>query len=54
MTTALPNDVTIDIRAGGDDRCAACPHPSSTHDPLSARFCAATVSSALDRACICR
>ncbi|MEU4804243.1 RGCVC family protein [Actinosynnema sp. NPDC023587] len=54
MTAIIPNDVKIDTEAGGEDRCTACPHPLSSHDALGERFCAATVSSALDRACICR
>ncbi len=33
--------------------CVACPHPSSEHDPISARFCTATVAGALPRGCIC-
>ncbi len=33
--------------------CVACPHPSSEHDPISARYCTATVAGALPRGCIC-
>jgi hypothetical protein len=33
--------------------CAACPHPLTGHDAVALRYCRATVSSALDRGCIC-
>jgi hypothetical protein len=34
--------------------CAAgCPHPDSTHDATSRRWCAATASSGSARKCIC-
>ncbi len=54
MTPVLPQEVKTDIRAGADDRCAACDHPWSEHDALGMRFCTATVTSSLSRGCICR
>ncbi len=33
--------------------CGACPHPEADHDGISARYCRATVASALDRGCVC-
>ena len=35
------------------DRCAACGHPTSQHDGISTRWCAATSLGVGDRACIC-
>jgi len=54
MTTALPHDTRVDLRAPADDRCSACDHQRSAHDALGERFCAATTASALTRSCICR
>jgi hypothetical protein len=34
--------------------CAACPHPLAGHDAIALRFCRATVTSDLDRGCVCR
>ncbi|MGW6442817.1 RGCVC family protein [Lentzea sp. NPDC055074] len=34
--------------------CAVCPHARHEHDPLGARYCAATMAAALTRGCICR
>jgi hypothetical protein len=34
-------------------RCAACPHPRAAHDPIAARFCAATTSGDHSRGCAC-
>lgn len=34
--------------------CAACGHPEAGHDDVGVRWCRATVTSALDRACVCR
>jgi hypothetical protein len=36
-----------------EDVCLACAHPWSGHDVISARFCTATIASALTRGCIC-
>ncbi|HWM07040.1 MAG TPA: RGCVC family protein [Actinophytocola sp.] len=36
--------------AGG---CAVCPHPTTAHDRISARFCAATVVGKFSRGCVC-
>jgi hypothetical protein len=33
--------------------CATCPHPAADHDPISARFCAATAAGGFDRGCVC-
>ena len=56
MTAVLPHDATVelDLELAVVDSCAACAHPQGTHDALGARFCAATISSSLDRGCICR
>lgn len=56
MPTVLPHDATVDLELDLDvvDGCAACAHPQSTHDTLGARFCAATITSSLERGCICR
>ncbi|WP_199439312.1 RGCVC family protein [Umezawaea beigongshangensis] len=45
-------DLAPPTRSSGE--CPACPHPLDDHDDLGRRFCAATTSSALSRACICR
>ncbi|WP_081788688.1 RGCVC family protein [Candidatus Blastococcus massiliensis] len=34
-------------------RCGACPHPVADHDAIGLRYCRATVTSALDRGCVC-
>jgi hypothetical protein len=33
--------------------CATCPHPAADHDPIAARFCAATVAGGFSRGCVC-
>jgi hypothetical protein len=33
--------------------CAACPHAWEAHDPIGIRFCSATVTSGLNRGCVC-
>jgi hypothetical protein len=38
---------------GAQDVCLACAHPWSGHDVISARFCTATIASALTRGCVC-
>jgi hypothetical protein len=48
LSTTVPADTAT------HDECVACPHPLHDHDDLGTRFCAATTSSALSRACICR
>lgn len=49
-----PTDVTA---ANADDRpstmCAVCPHPEDAHDPISLRYCAATVAGTWQRGCVC-
>jgi hypothetical protein len=35
-------------------QCPACPHLISEHDAIATRFCAATLSLASSRACVCR
>jgi hypothetical protein len=34
--------------------CSTCPHPVDTHDPIAARYCAATLNAAVTRGCICK
>ena len=36
------------------DRCSVCMHPTTLHDAIAARFCAATLAQVLTRECICR
>jgi hypothetical protein len=33
--------------------CDVCPHETGSHDPISRRYCAATLATALTRGCIC-
>jgi hypothetical protein len=42
---------STDLRV--DDNCQACAHPWDQHDVISARYCTATIESALTRRCIC-
>jgi len=35
------------------EKCAICPHPMADHDPISARFCIATVAGGFSRGCVC-
>ena len=35
-------------------KCDICEHAAAAHDPIAARFCAATMEHALSRHCICR
>jgi hypothetical protein len=37
-----------------DEACDVCEHPRELHDAIGRRFCAATISNALTRGCICR
>jgi hypothetical protein len=53
-TTVAQTDATA---ANAGDRpstmCAVCPHPEDAHDPISLRYCAATVVGAWQRGCVC-
>jgi hypothetical protein len=37
-----------------EQRCDICAHAVDAHDPIARRFCAATMTNALSRNCICR
>jgi hypothetical protein len=52
-TAVIPNisGQVLDTEAAGG--CVACPHPTTTHDRISARFCAATVVGKFSRGCVC-
>lgn len=41
----------IDERQVAD--CAACAHLRADHDPISLRFCEATVAGSYQRGCVC-
>jgi hypothetical protein len=36
-----------------DGICGMCPHPLSSHDRISVRYCAATATKAESRGCVC-
>ncbi|MEV4319567.1 RGCVC family protein [Actinocrispum sp. NPDC049592] len=38
-------------RAAGS--CESCPHPWSSHDRISVRFCTATKDTGTSRSCVC-
>lgn len=48
VTPELSADQTDDA-----EKCAICPHPMADHDPISARFCVATVAGGFTRGCVC-
>ena len=50
-TTSSP--VTEVVTTQPTDACDACVHSLSSHDAISLRFCQATVTAALSRACVC-
>lgn len=55
MTTATPVREDRDAAPSAPaTACAACPHPTAAHDAVADRYCRATVTSALDRGCICQ
>jgi hypothetical protein len=37
-----------------EELCSVCAHPQSGHDAIASRFCAATLSMAIARNCICK
>ena len=48
-TAVPPAETALDV-------CTACPHPLAAHDPISLRFCRATVASSGEhptRGCVC-
>jgi len=50
---------TANIRADSAEQplpadLCACGHPYSRHDPISIRYCDATVTAGLNRGCVCR
>lgn len=46
-----------EVAVGDEDRavgmCETCPHPWSSHDRISIRFCTATMASGNSRGCAC-
>lgn len=50
-TTVTP-DLSTDQTESAEE-CVTCPHPMADHDPISARFCVATVAGGFDRGCVC-
>lgn len=52
-TEVYPHSVGRMADGQAATRCAACAHPWSTHDPIAARFCAATVVGGFTRGCVC-
>lgn len=56
MTETVPTTPNTTTTGDGHDpngSCDVCGHPVSAHDVISARYCAATASGALTRACVC-
>jgi hypothetical protein len=40
---------------GEEERCPACPHPLTAHDPIGVRYCRATAAAGREgRGCVCR
>jgi hypothetical protein len=62
MTFVAPNPLDLSAAIAVVDEsvdepiaaCDVCEHPASAHDPISLRYCKATMSSSLARHCICR
>ncbi|MFC4852672.1 RGCVC family protein [Actinophytocola glycyrrhizae] len=46
-----PSSTTAEVAA--ERLCAACQHLWTTHDDISARFCAATIVNTYSRGCVC-
>ncbi|MFG1924640.1 RGCVC family protein [Cryptosporangium sp. NPDC048952] len=57
MTSSITATHDRMVRSGGKDSaphtCDVCAHASEGHDPISDRYCAATLANALTRHCIC-
>jgi hypothetical protein len=53
MTTSDVSSTTTTEKSPTEQQCLACGHPMTRHDALGRRFCAATVTSSLERGCIC-
>jgi hypothetical protein len=53
--TAVTPEVTklAEDQADQAGKCATCPHPTAEHDPISARYCVATVAGGFTRGCVC-
>jgi hypothetical protein len=50
--TKVTPDLSTD-QTESAEMCATCPHPMAAHDPISARFCVATVAGGFSRGCVC-
>ncbi len=57
MTSPMPALVRratpSDARDTAPHACDVCGHDAAAHDPISRRYCAATLTNALSRDCIC-
>ncbi|WP_375477593.1 RGCVC family protein [uncultured Jatrophihabitans sp.] len=61
LSTATPRSTATPLSTAADaieifadvDSCGVCPHGAALHDRVAQRFCAATLSGALTRGCIC-
>jgi len=42
-----------ELTADQPEKCVTCPHPTAEHDPISTRFCGATVAGGFTRGCVC-
>ncbi|WP_133848697.1 RGCVC family protein [Labedaea rhizosphaerae] len=51
VTRHVPEVTAAADRAPGT--CETCSHPWSNHDPISVRFCTATLNGGYSRACVC-
>jgi hypothetical protein len=51
--TSTPSPVDSPL-TGAQAACDVCPHPLAAHDVIGRRFCAATLTGAITRGCICR
>ncbi|SHN47775.1 RGCVC family protein [Cryptosporangium aurantiacum] len=49
-TTVVDDRKTL---SGKEETCDVCAHETAAHDPISRRYCAATLANALTRLCIC-
>lgn len=43
----------VAIEQAAEQTCDVCAHIAAGHDPISRRYCAATLANALSRNCIC-
>lgn len=48
IVSRAPDEVDADTGV-----CAVCPHPMTSHDAISLRFCQATRAGSASRGCVC-